>query len=290
MEGKIFSDSANIYQDQAKVLYEYYKSAAEKIVSEEKLLEDKIKDAEYQIKKIQEDLDKAKRNRTIAFVLFFTVVGLIIGFIQNSKVKQFEGMIEEKKKDIAKCKEAHKNIFRDYKVTKMGVAYVPVAKRVAYNGKSFVVDQSGIAKDEKFTLQVIKQSELINEAVSDLQTLTKTAPIVESSKAPETVSTGEMSKSIQKVSFNDYFGKMDRTLRTISYSLGNVEEYSVELPVVFPDTPYAKFLKEHSATDVEGSPVFNVFDTTRYDGYIQKFNELNETRRALSNQSEQVEP
>lgn len=52
MEGKIFNDSANIYQDQAKVLYEYYKSAAEKIVNEEKIYEDKIKNAEYQIKKI----------------------------------------------------------------------------------------------------------------------------------------------------------------------------------------------------------------------------------------------
>ena len=51
MEGKIFNDSANIYQDQAKVLYEYYKTAAEKIVNEEKIYEDKIKDAEYQIKK-----------------------------------------------------------------------------------------------------------------------------------------------------------------------------------------------------------------------------------------------
>ena len=45
MEGKIFNDSANIYQDQAKVLYEYYKTAAEKIVNEEKIYEDKIKNA-----------------------------------------------------------------------------------------------------------------------------------------------------------------------------------------------------------------------------------------------------
>lgn len=58
MEGKIFNDSANIYQDQAKVLYEYYKSAAEKIVNEEKIYEDKIKNAEYQIKKYNEDMGK----------------------------------------------------------------------------------------------------------------------------------------------------------------------------------------------------------------------------------------
>lgn len=328
MEGKIFSESANIYQDQAKVLYEYYKSAAEKIVSEEKGLEANIEDAQHQVTKLETDLRKAVNARTAGIILLtsgilaavagkfapdfmeveavtetlyttfriaFTVgimlalTGLILLLAKGSKVKKFKAMLKEKKDEIAKYKEAHKNIFRDYKVTRMGVAYVPVAKRVAYNGKSFVVDQSGIAKEEKFTLQVIRQNELINEAVTDLQALTKSAPIVENSKEPETINTGEMSTSIQKVNFNDYFGKMDRTLRTISYSLGNVEESSVELPVVFPDTPYAQFLKEHATSNVAGSPVFNVFDTTKYEGAIEKFNILNETRRALSSQSEQVD-
>lgn len=171
----------------------------------------------------------------------------------------------------------------------MGVAYVPVAKRVAYNDKSFIVDQSGVTGNEKFTLQVIKQNELINEAVANLQDLSKSAPIVEGSSEPESINTGDLSKSIQKVNFNDYFGKLDRTLRTISYSLGNIEEYNVDLPVVFPDTEYAKFLKEHAATTVDGSPIFNVFDTNQFDGDIKRFNDLNETRKALSNQSEQVD-
>ena len=289
MEGKIFNDSANIYQDQAKVLYEYYKTAAEKIVNEEKIYEDKIKDAEYQIKKYNDDMNEAKTARTLGWVFCWTLVGLIIALIKNSKVKEFEGLIEEKEQEISNLKLAHKNIFRDYRITKMGVAYVPVAKRVAYNDKSFIVDQSGVTDNEKFTLQVIKQNELINEAVVDLQDLSKSAPIVESSLEPEAVNTGEFSKSIQKINFNDYFGKLDRTLRTISYSLGNVEEYNVELPVVFPDTEYAAFLKEHSATNVDGAPIFNVFDTSQFDGDIQRFNELNETRKALSNQSEQVD-
>lgn len=289
MEGKIFRDSANIYQDQAKVLYEYYKSAAEKIVSQEKKIEAQIREEEYQIQKLNEDIAKKSRSRRIAFCLCFTLVGLIIGFVLNSKIKKLRGMVDEADKRIADLKEAHKNIFRDYKVKKMGVAYVPVAKRVAYDGKSFVVDQSGVAKDEKFTLQVIKQSQLINEAVTNLQDLVKTAPIVETSKETEPVNTGDLSRSIQKVNFNDYFGKMDRTLRTISFSLGNVEEYSVELPVVFPDTSYARFLNEHATTNIGDSPVFNVFDTSKYDPYIQNFNELNETRRAMSSQSEQMD-
>ena len=289
MEGKIFNDSANIYQDQAKVLFEYYKSAAEKIVNEEKILEEKIQDAEYQIQKYNADLNKARTARTIGWIFCWTIVGLIIALIKSSKVKDFEELIASKKAEIAKYKDAHKNIFREYRVTKMGVAYVPVAKRVAYNNKSFIVDQSGVTGKETFTLQVIKQNDLITEAVADLQDLTQTAPIVENSKEPETVDTGELSRSIQKVNFNDYFGKLDRTLRTVSYSLGNVEEYNVELPVVFPNTEYASFLKEHAATNVDGAPVFNIFDTAQYDSDIQRFNELNETRKSLSSQSEQVD-
>ena len=250
MEGKIFKDSANIYQDQAKVLYEYYKTAAEKIVNEEKILEKKIEESEYQISKLSEDLDKAKKLKQIGIYLAIILVGLIIILIQNPKIKDLEARIEQEKDQIRKFRKAHDEIFRDYRVTKMGVAYVPVAKRVAYNDKSFIVDQSGVTGKEKFTLQVLKQNDLLNEAVSDLQDLTQTAPIVETSREPETINTGELSRSIQKINFNDYFGKMDRTLRTISFSLGNVEEYNVELPVVFPETDYAKFLKEFAASKV----------------------------------------
>lgn len=289
MEGRIFNDSANIYQDQARVLYEYYKGAAEKIVNEERILEEKIKEAEYQIKKYNGDLEQAKLTRTIGWIFCWTLVGLVVALIKNSKVKEFEGLIDEKDGEIASFKEAYKSIFRGYRVTKMGVAYVPVAKRVAYNDKSFVVDQSGVTDNEKFTLQVIRHSGLINDAVADLQDLSKSAPVVESSSAPEPVDTGDLSRSIQRINFNDYFGKLDRTLRTVSYSLGNIEEHSVELPVVFPDTEYAKFLREHAATKVDGFPIFHVFDTAQFDGDIKRFNELNETRKALSNQSEQVD-
>ena len=289
MEGKIFSDSANIYQDQAKVLYEYYKSAAEKIVNEERILEDKVKEAEYQIQKRQADIAKASNARTIGWIFCWTIIGLVIALIKNKQIKELQGEIDAENADIAQFKQAHKDIFRDYRVTKMGVAYVPVAKRVAYNDKSFIVDQSGVTRNERFTLQVIRQNELINEALTDLRDLTKSAPIVESSSEPEAVNTGDLSRSIQKINFNDYFGKMDRTLRTISFGLGNIDEYNVDLPVVFPDSEYARFLREHAATHVDDNPVFNVFDTSQYDGDIERFNAINETRKALADQSQQVD-
>ena len=36
MTGKIFPESSNVYQDQAKILFNYYQQVAEKIVKEEK--------------------------------------------------------------------------------------------------------------------------------------------------------------------------------------------------------------------------------------------------------------
>ena len=42
MLGKIFSESDNIYHDQAKVLLDYYSAAAEKIVAEEERIEEQI--------------------------------------------------------------------------------------------------------------------------------------------------------------------------------------------------------------------------------------------------------
>ena len=112
MEGKIFNDSANIYQDQAKVLFEYYKSAAEKIVNEEKRLERKIKDAEYQIDKYDNDKNQAKTARTIGWVFCWTIVGLIVAFVKNSKVKEFESLIDEKNREIEEYREEHRNFPR----------------------------------------------------------------------------------------------------------------------------------------------------------------------------------
>ena len=46
MTGKIFSDSGNVYQDQAKILFNYYQQVAEKIVKEEERIEKQIKSLE----------------------------------------------------------------------------------------------------------------------------------------------------------------------------------------------------------------------------------------------------
>jgi len=42
MNGKIFQESSNIFQDQAKILFNYYQQMAEKIVTEEEHFEKEI--------------------------------------------------------------------------------------------------------------------------------------------------------------------------------------------------------------------------------------------------------
>ncbi len=289
MEGKIFNDSSNIYQDQARILFNYYKEAAEKIVSQEMHIEELAKGVMGQITSSEADLAKVQSNQKIGYYLCFTIIGLIYALMQIPKIKELTAYIESKKKEVADLKKQHANIFRDYKVEKLGIAYVPVASRVAFNDKSFIVDHTGSTKDEKFSLQILRQNQLINTSINELKDLTSNAPIVEASEQVESVDTGDFSRSIQKVNFHDYFGRLDRTLRTMSFCLSDIDETNVELPVIYPNTAYANFLSEHAANNTAGCPVFNIFNTKQHDDQINGFKELNETRKSISSDSEEVD-
>ena len=58
--GKIFDDSSNIYQDQAKLLFNYYEQAAERVVRQEEALE-------KQIQELKEDRDKVELQKSGAW-------------------------------------------------------------------------------------------------------------------------------------------------------------------------------------------------------------------------------
>ena len=75
----------------------------------------------------------------------------------------------------------------------------------------------------------------------------------------------------------------------MAYGLGEVDETTVELPVIYPGTPYSDFLDQHATNKTDGMPVFKVFDTSAYDDDIARFNALNEMRKAMSDKSEQVD-
>lgn len=289
MEGKIFNDSSNLYQDQAKVLFNYYKAAAEKIVAEEESIEAAIAQLDAKIQDCENERDEHARKAQLFLWFSILIIPLFYYFIHSGKAKTYDQLADSKKQERDNLQKKHQNIFRDYRVDKIGVAYVPVASSVAFNDKSFIVDHTGSTSKERFTLQILRKSKLINESIQDLQDLTKSAPIIEASNEPEQIETGQYSRSIQKVTFHNYFGKLDRTLRTIAYGLGEVDETTVELPVIYPGTPYSDFLEQHATTVTDGMPVFKVFDTSAYDKDIERFNALNEMRRTMSDKSEQVD-
>ena len=99
MTGKIFPESANIYQDQAKILFNYYQQVAEKIVKEEERIEKEIKSLEERKVMIQSEIG------TVTFWIL-TVVTLSIYYFWKTK-------------DVAK------KIAEDY-----NIPFVPLQKKI----------------------------------------------------------------------------------------------------------------------------------------------------------------
>ncbi|MBL0308629.1 MAG: hypothetical protein IPP77_02755 [Bacteroidetes bacterium] len=289
MSGKILNASANIYQDQAKVLFDYYKQAAEKIVSEEEKYEKEIAVCKERVAQLSQDFAKAKQTRLICMIFFFVLVPIYFAITAHLKMKELQAEIDANEQKIAEFQKMHKEIFRDYKVTKLGIGYVPVAAQIPFEDKSFMIDYTNSVNSQKFNLNTLKQAELFTSAVNDLDELMQDAPIIEKSDETESVSTDDYSLSIQNVTYHDYLGKIDRTLRTSSFCLSDLDLTSVSLPVVLPESEHSKFINEHSTTETGNAPVFNIFDNSPYQDEIARFHSLNEMKKSLEKNQTQFE-
>ncbi len=284
MNGKIFQESANIFQDQAKILFNYYQQMAEKIVQEEERIEKEITKREEEKVVLNKDLSSAKMWKWVLCIL-------IIPFIyfwmkENGLVKQ----IAELDQVIEEFKKQHKEIFRDYKVSKLGVAYVPVADQIKYENRSFIVDYTGMVGESEVKLQLSRQNDLLIQTISELEKLSAEAPIVEGSTEVEEIETEQYSRSMQQLNQHDYFGKLERSLRTISYCMDDLDVTSVSLPLVANESNFLRFLKEYSTGQVpKDSLVFEVFDRKKHQEDIAKFQELNKLKDSLSRHTAQFE-
>ncbi len=280
MEGKIFPTSGNIYQDQARILFNYYKTAADRIVTEEERLEADIEELRAERAVYEEKLSKT-------WYWYLTIILFFMAFVKKSeftkKIKEIDGR-------IADAEKAHADIFRDYRIDKLGVAYVPVADRVKYEDKSFMVDFTGDVPDSEVSLQIPRQNELLAETIKKIDTLSTEAPLIETSQDTETLETDEYSTSIQEVQEHDYLGALERSLRTVSYCMEDVDTVSVSLPLVERGSEYLNFIGEYATDKVpEGAPVLNVFNAERYAERINRFRELNQLKDSLSNETQQFE-
>ena len=110
MTGKVFQQSANVYQDQAKLLFDYYLQAADKIVKEEERIE-------KEVTKLKEERAMVEAQMSKLWYWFLTIILFFVYFIKKSKLqKEIDGIDAR----IQEFELQHKNIFRDYKVSKMG--------------------------------------------------------------------------------------------------------------------------------------------------------------------------
>jgi len=284
MKGKIFPESSNISQDQAKILFNYYQQMAEKIVHEEEHFEKEISKLEEENVVLNQNLSTAKLWKWVLCILIIPFIYYKIK--ENGIVKLINAMDSR----ISEFKKLHKEIFRDYKVSKLGVAYIPIANQIKYENKSFIIDHTGNVEDSEVKLQLSKQNDLLIEKIADLEKLSSEAPLVETSNEIEEIETEQYSRSMQHLNQHDYFGKLERALRTISFCMDDLDVTSVSLPLVADNSTYLDFIKEYATSELpNGAATFEVFDTQKYNYDIAKFQELNKLKDSLSRDTAQFE-
>ncbi|GHV79481.1 hypothetical protein AGMMS49944_12720 [Spirochaetia bacterium] len=290
MEGKVFAESTNLYQDEARILFDYYKKAAEKIVKEETDLEKSIASAREDIVRSEKDKKKG-----IIIVAAFAVVGIVVGILSGGigfvlvlgavwglitllKAKKLK---EENETKIASFEEAHGAIRRDYRVNKLGVVYVPIATQIPFEDKSFMVDHTGGVANTDFAMSVVHKPQELLDSLSSLEDTIKEAPIIEEATAPEEIDTADYSTSMQHIKLYDYMGNIDRQIRNIRYLLNDNDTIALSLPVILPGSETDKFIKEYTASDAGDQPVVPVFNIDDFKEKIDSFYSLNDMRKSF---------
>lgn len=305
MTGKVFKESSNIYEDEAKILFDYYKKAAEKIVEEEIDLEKKIEEAVNNKNSSQERQRKHKiisivtvsiagaalAGGIVTFLLDILIAAVVLGCVflgcgitsivhlvkKNKAKKDFDNFEDL----VASYEEAKKNIRRNYKVSKLGVAYVPVATRVPFEGKSFVVDHTGTMPNIDFSLSVLHQPKELQKSLENLEENLNNIPIVEGNEDAEQIDTSSYSKSVQNITMHNYMGNIDREVRNISYLLTDSDTRSVSLPVVPPQSEEDAFLNEYATTKTGDKPIVKVFDTEDFESKLNTFTNISDLKKEV---------
>lgn len=297
MTGKIFENSSNIYQDQAKILFDYYKAAAEAIVSAE--MKEEQNNADLKAAR-EANIQKHKTSKTVMIVLFIVAgvfmillfvnpifaiaalacAGVAIKFcVDRSKYKK---AIADCENQLVESDKRYENIRRDYKIDRIGVVYVPIATRVPFEDKSFLLDHTGEISETGFKLTVLKQPDDFQDSVQKLTETLDSLPVVEENSQTEDVNTSEYSTSIQNITLNDYIGNIDRQVRNISFLLNDNDDVSVKIPVITPKSSAAEYIRDYSTDDTDGHPIVKVFDVS-FEERLKKFSALNALKDQIKN-------
>jgi len=303
--GKIHPDSASVVDDQARVLFDYYKAVAERIISEEDRINAEIKTNET-AKAAAEAKVAGSKTKVIIFAVigglcllplvlkayFFLLVtaamGILVLTTLNDKKKALEEIVRIEG-ILTNLRSDFKAIKRDYQVEKMGVAYVPVASRIPFEDRSFILDHTEAAPQKEFSLYMLKDQAGFVESVRTIDSMLDQVPLVEGESAVEKLNTTRLSKSLESVTYYDYIGGLDRNMRAAAFQIGDQDKISVALPIIMPGSELVRTLTEFGTEEIGRAKVVPVFKTTAYDDHLKRFMELNELRRSLAAESRDFE-
>jgi hypothetical protein len=160
----------------------------------------------------------------------------------------------------------------------VGVAYIPIATRVPFEDKSFIVDHTGAVQNTDFSMSVVRKPDELLASLAKLESGIKEVPVIEQASAPEEIDTSDYSTSIQHVIMYDYMGNIDRQVRNIRYLLRDNDTMAISLPVVLPQSEIARFIKEYGTSDPEDKPVVPVFNIDGFKEKIDRFYAINEVK------------
>lgn len=306
--GRVFAESANVYDDEARIAFEYFKKAAEKIIAEEDRVNEQIEESKNRRIECAQRQKKAiiigsaialialatlllpfppSALGAIAAITAITVVSVstwsVLSFLKAKK-----GIAEEAE-TTDRLNREFSEVKRDYSIKKLGVMYVPIATAIPFEDRSLVLDDTGTVAKTRFSLHRMNAQDEFVKTLDQIKRNRDELPIVESGKETEEVQTKQLSDSFESVRLHDYVGNLDRNLRSASYMLGDLQETSVELPVVDPDGGFSKFLEEHCADDIGSNPVMNVFGDRTYEKELKEFEELNRVRKSVAEENASFE-
>lgn len=310
LRGKIYEDSVSLYDDEARIAFDYFRKAAERIVAEEDAVTAKKVKAEADIVEAKKEVDVANaahkqalddaKKAKLWFIGFFLVIPIFIAISKILKAKKCRLAAESQQKAaIEKVSAAEKilagikadfdNIKRDYTISKLGVAYVPIATEVPFEDKSFILDDTKKTANSTFDLYQVKAQDEFIGTLTSIKDREAAVPVAETGIAPEAIPAKELVPSFDSVWMNDYLGGMDRDLRAMAYFLHDLKKTSVTLPVIAPHGEYAKFLDEYCTSDTGDMPVLNVFDNSSYSEDLKKFEEINEMKKKMTFSNESLD-
>ncbi len=309
MQGKLYQDSSSIYEDEARILFDYFSQAADRIIEEENKATARIEEAKDSLNRALQNGKKKKIRNTVLFILAlagaavlfyigetnpsYVVAGLAAIFLLMliSSIVSSNKKVEAEKAKVSEGEAAFSAIRRNYRVDKLGVAYVPVAKKIPFGSQSITVDLSGAVQDENFELISINEPDKFEDDVNAFKKTLSSVPLVEGSRIASNVDTADFSPSMQEVPIYDYLSSISNGIGTIETDLKNVDKKSVSIPVIAPGSETMDFLSKCGTTEPEDYPVVNVFDSSSVepklnvllDIYNQRKNTSTGDEKALEN-------